>query len=308
MIGQEHSESADASRFTHGKVSYLQIPALDVAASAVFYERVFGWRVQPPQSGFEAPGLIGQWVDDRPPAANTGVMIWINVEDIDASVELVRVAGGEGARAAHHGRARALAREDLRSGGKRCRHRRTWGERRPVRDSRLASGSPLECLPATPNALARDHLRRMRTPYFAYGSNMDEQDMRRRCPGSRPLGSARLDGHRLAFTRRSIRSATGVADVLPTPGHTVWGALYELDEDEFEVLDRKEGVGWAYVRAKARDAHRRRFGAGRGRVHGARQGAGGSASVACISRSIDRRSDPSWASSCIRCRSGGGRG
>ena len=95
MTGQEHSESADASRFTHGKVSYLQIPALDVAVSAVFYERVFGWRVQSPQSGFEAPGLIGQWVDDRPPAANMGVMIWINVEDIDASVELVRVAGGE---------------------------------------------------------------------------------------------------------------------------------------------------------------------------------------------------------------------
>lgn len=76
--------------------------------------------------------------------------------------------------------------------------------------------------------------------------------MRRRCPGSRPLGSARLDGHRLAFTRRSIRSATGVADVLPTPGHTVWGALYELDEDEFEVLDRKEGVGWAYMREQKR--------------------------------------------------------
>jgi gamma-glutamylcyclotransferase (GGCT)/AIG2-like uncharacterized protein YtfP len=92
----------------------------------------------------------------------------------------------------------------------------------------------------------------MRTPYFAYGSNMDEQDMRGRCPGSRPLGSARLDGHRLAFTRRSIRSATGVADVLPTPGHTVWGAVYELDEDEFEVLDRKEGVGWAYVREQKR--------------------------------------------------------
>jgi gamma-glutamylcyclotransferase len=92
----------------------------------------------------------------------------------------------------------------------------------------------------------------MRTLYFAYGSNMDEGDMRARCPSSRYLGPARLDGHRLAFTRRSIRSDTGVADVVPAPRNAVWGALYELDDKDLDALDRKEGHGWAYARERKR--------------------------------------------------------
>ena len=56
----------------HGQLCYLQIPALEVTTSARFYERVFGWRVDPPESGFEAPGLIGQWITDRSPAPDAG--------------------------------------------------------------------------------------------------------------------------------------------------------------------------------------------------------------------------------------------
>src|ERR1700759_2752256 len=54
--------------FAHGQLVYLQIPATDIAASGSFYERVLGWQVDPPESGFTAPGLIGQWVTDRAPA------------------------------------------------------------------------------------------------------------------------------------------------------------------------------------------------------------------------------------------------
>jgi len=92
----------------------------------------------------------------------------------------------------------------------------------------------------------------MRALYFAYGSNMDEGEIREHCPSSRYLGAACLESHRLAFKRRSIRTASGVADVLPAPGQEVWGALYELDERDLDALDAKEGRGWAYAREHKR--------------------------------------------------------
>jgi gamma-glutamylcyclotransferase len=67
-------------------------------------------------------------------------------------------------------------------------------------------------------------------------------------PRHRFLGVAHLDGFRLAFTRRSIRTGTGVADVIPARGDTVWGALYDIEDDELAAIDRKEGYGWAYTR------------------------------------------------------------
>jgi gamma-glutamylcyclotransferase len=88
----------------------------------------------------------------------------------------------------------------------------------------------------------------MTVTYFAYGSNMASDVMARLCPRHRYLGSARLDDHRLAFTRRSVRTGTGVADVVPAPGQAVWGALYEIGDDELAALDRKEGYDWAYTR------------------------------------------------------------
>ena len=71
MTERERS-SAPIPRFEHGQLCYLQIPALDTTISARFYEQVFGWRVAPPESGFEAPGLIGQWITDRPSSPDGG--------------------------------------------------------------------------------------------------------------------------------------------------------------------------------------------------------------------------------------------
>jgi gamma-glutamylcyclotransferase (GGCT)/AIG2-like uncharacterized protein YtfP len=72
------------------------------------------------------------------------------------------------------------------------------------------------------------------------------------CPRHRFLGRARLPGHRLAFTRRSVRTGTGVADVVADPHGTVWGVLYELADEDLDSLDRKEGAGWAYAREDVR--------------------------------------------------------
>jgi gamma-glutamylcyclotransferase (GGCT)/AIG2-like uncharacterized protein YtfP len=77
--------------------------------------------------------------------------------------------------------------------------------------------------------------------YFAYGSNLDVEQMEVRCPGSRPLVRARLHDHRLAFTHLSRRWGGGAADIVPEQGESVWGALYELDREHLESLDRFEG-------------------------------------------------------------------
>jgi predicted enzyme related to lactoylglutathione lyase len=73
----------------------MQIPAIDPMKSAEFYEKVFRWRIERPHPSFEAPGLIGQWVDDRHPAYDGGLLLWIDVKRIDETLDLVRVSGGE---------------------------------------------------------------------------------------------------------------------------------------------------------------------------------------------------------------------
>ncbi len=92
--------------------------------------------------------------------------------------------------------------------------------------------------------------RRSAVAYFAYGSNMAAGVMTSLCAGHRFLGIAELPGHRLAFTRRSIRTGTGVADIVPADRQSVWGALYELDDAMLAAIDEKEGNGWAYRRGR----------------------------------------------------------
>jgi PhnB protein len=79
--------------FEHGQPVYLQLPATDIATSARFYERVLGWRVDPPESGFEAPGLIGQWITDRQPSPEAGPVMWIHVNDVVQTLAEAENAG-----------------------------------------------------------------------------------------------------------------------------------------------------------------------------------------------------------------------
>ena len=62
----------------HGKISYLEIPATDVEASAGFYQRIFGWTIRARgdgQTAFDdATGQVsGTWVLGRPVAGDPGV-------------------------------------------------------------------------------------------------------------------------------------------------------------------------------------------------------------------------------------------
>ena len=90
MSSDDRSTSIAGLR--HGQLCYLQIPAADTAASARFYERVFGWQIDG-TSEFEAPALIGQWVTDRPPAPHAGVLGWIHVADLQATLAAAANAG-----------------------------------------------------------------------------------------------------------------------------------------------------------------------------------------------------------------------
>ena len=72
--------------------------------------------------------------------------------------------------------------------------------------------------------------------------------MERLCPRPRYVGAASLPGYRLAFTRRSVKSGTGVADIVRAQGERVWGVLYRISANELAAIDRKEGYGWAYTR------------------------------------------------------------
>lgn len=88
---------------------------------------------------------------------------------------------------------------------------------------------------------------------FAYGSNMDWDQMRERCPSARFVGVAKLPGHRLAFSRRSKKRNCGVADVVANQGSDVWGVVYEIDDRDIGRLDAAEG----YSPGRVKNAYRR---------------------------------------------------
>jgi predicted enzyme related to lactoylglutathione lyase len=80
---------------THGQVCYLELPAADRDRAAAFYAAVFGWETGEHYPDFTSPGLIGQWVEGRPPARDAGPVIWLAVTDMDEALSLVEAHGGQ---------------------------------------------------------------------------------------------------------------------------------------------------------------------------------------------------------------------
>ena len=78
---------------------------------------------------------------------------------------------------------------------------------------------------------------------FAYGSNMDLDQMCARCSGASLLGPATLRGHRLLINQR------GVATVEQHASYDVYGVLWVVTAAHLERLDVFEGVALGhYVR------------------------------------------------------------
>ncbi len=86
--------------------------------------------------------------------------------------------------------------------------------------------------------------------YFGYASNMEPPVFRRRCPGAKAVGRARLPGYRLAFSRYSRQRRGGSADVVEDASSEVWGVLYEVDDACLASMDRVEDVPTAYRRER----------------------------------------------------------
>ena len=77
--------------------------------------------------------------------------------------------------------------------------------------------------------------------YFAYGSNMDWEQMQQRCPSARFLHRATLPDRKIAFTRKSVNRGCGVADVVRAAGQRVWGVVYDIADTEVGKLNGCEG-------------------------------------------------------------------
>src|SRR5262249_10269425 len=84
----------------NGKICYVEVPALDVERSATFYKAVFGWNVRQRGDGSTAfddgvGEVSGTWKRGRPPATDPGLLIYIMVDSVAATLDAIRAHGGD---------------------------------------------------------------------------------------------------------------------------------------------------------------------------------------------------------------------
>jgi predicted enzyme related to lactoylglutathione lyase len=85
---------------TNGKICYIEIPAKDIARSADFYGRVFGWNIRQRGDGRTAfddttGEISGTWILGRSPATEPGLLIYVMVDSVASTLDAVVAAGGE---------------------------------------------------------------------------------------------------------------------------------------------------------------------------------------------------------------------
>ena len=76
--------------------------------------------------------------------------------------------------------------------------------------------------------------------YFAYGSNINLDQMSYRCPAAQVVGPVTLEGYELLFR------GSGVATIGPKKGGKVHGLLWKITPDCERSLDRYEGYPYLY--------------------------------------------------------------
>jgi predicted enzyme related to lactoylglutathione lyase len=86
--------------FANGKICYIEMPATDIARSADFYKRVFGWNIRERGDGSTAfDDTVGQvsgtWVLGRPPSTKPGLLFYIMVDSVAATSDAIVANGGE---------------------------------------------------------------------------------------------------------------------------------------------------------------------------------------------------------------------
>lgn len=86
--------------YGHGKICYLEIPAVDSLVSSAFYKNVFGWTIIDDNDSHlsfdDGVGEVsGSWVVGPKPSNEPGIIISIMVNDIMESMDLVVKYGGK---------------------------------------------------------------------------------------------------------------------------------------------------------------------------------------------------------------------
>ena len=84
----------------NGKICYIEMPAIDIARSADFYGRVFGWHIRQRGDGSTAfddgvGEVSGAWVLGRPPSPQPGLLIYVMVDSVAAALDAIVANGGE---------------------------------------------------------------------------------------------------------------------------------------------------------------------------------------------------------------------
>ena len=84
----------------NGKICYVEMPTTDIGRSARFYERVFGWQIRQRGNGSTAfddtTGQVsGSWVLGRPPASAPGLLVYVMVNSVAATLDVIVANGGE---------------------------------------------------------------------------------------------------------------------------------------------------------------------------------------------------------------------
>ena len=84
--------------------------------------------------------------------------------------------------------------------------------------------------------------------YFAYGSNMERVQLKRRCPKAKFVSAAALPDHELVFSGNSRMWGGAIADIRTAAAKNVEGVLWEITESERKALDEYEGYPDLYLR------------------------------------------------------------
>lgn len=78
--------------------------------------------------------------------------------------------------------------------------------------------------------------------YIAYGSNINLEQMKYRCPHSRVVGTSEIKGYELEFR--------SVATIVPKENASVPVLIWELDDRDLPILNRYEGWPRLYRQEK----------------------------------------------------------
>lgn len=89
----------------------------------------------------------------------------------------------------------------------------------------------------------------MKKYYLAYGSNLNVEQMKFRCPGAIPIGKATIKGYRLLFKGSKTGSYLTIEK---GEGFDVPVGVWEVNEKHERMLDRYEGYPRFYYKAECK--------------------------------------------------------